>query len=127
MKLGLKLSSMFLELVWSKFINLQYPINYSMKTTDGCRVVRKKLMVGGVCQDFIFISQQISYLRSGKFFRRKTRLYRVEVIEGDVDQASTYESKTYLIPELCGSIFKSTLIPHSCAINFVISRITSDK
>jgi hypothetical protein len=90
------------------------------------RVVTHWIKVGDKNRKFIFVSQQISYLRMSGWLKKKARLYRVEVIEELDDDVGLYPSKVYLIPELCWSIFRHTLAPHSCAINFIIHSLESE-
>ena len=118
--------NMFLEFIWNKTTVLQYPIRYKMRVMGANRVVTQWIKVGERDRKFIFVSQQISYLRVGRWLKRKARQYRVEVIEELDDDLGLYPSKVYLIPELCWSIFKHTLVPHSCAINFVIHSLESE-
>lgn len=118
--------NMFLEFIWNKTTVLQYPIRYKMRVMSANRVVTQWIKVGERDRKFIFVSQQISYLRVGRWLKRKARQYRVEVIEELDDDLGLYPSKVYLIPELCWSIFKHTLVPHNCAINFVIHSLESE-
>ena len=118
--------NMFLEFIWNKTVVLQYPIRYKMCAIGTNRVVTQWIKVGDQNRKFIFVSQQISYLRIGGWLKKKARLYRVEVIEELDDDVGLYPSKVYLIPELCWSIFKYTLAPHSCAINFIIHSLESE-
>lgn len=118
--------NMFLEFIWNKTTVLQYPIRYKMRVMGANRVVTQWIKVGERDRKFIFVSQQISYLRVGRWLKRKARQYRVEVIEELDDDLGLYPSKVYLVPELCWSIFKHTLVPHNCAINFVIHSLESE-
>ena len=123
----LGLVNLFLEFLWNKAIFLQYPIRYKMRIIGVNRVVTQWIKVGDQNRKFIFVSQQISYLRIGGWLKKKARLYRVEVIEElNDDNVELYPSKIYLIPELCWSIFRHTLAPHSCAINFIIHSLESE-
>ena len=118
--------NMFLEFIWNKTTVLQYPIRYKMRVMGANRVVTQWIKVGERDRKFIFVSQQISYLRVGRWLKRKARQYKVEVIEELDDDLGLYPSKVYLVPELCWSIFKHTLVPHNCAINFVIHFLESE-
>lgn len=118
--------NMFLEFIWNKTTVPQYPIRYKMRVMGANRVVTQWIKVGERDRKFIFVSQQISYLRVGCWLKRKARQYRVEVIEELDNDLGLYPSKVYLIPELCWSIFKHTLVPHNCAINFVIHSLESE-
>lgn len=115
-----------LETFWNKTVVLQYPIRYKMKPMGTNRVVTQWIRVGEKHRKFIFVSQQVSYLRIGNLFRKKARLYRVEVIEELDADKNAYPSKVYLIPELCSAIYQHTLIPHSCAINFIIHSLEAE-
>ena len=72
--------NMFLEFIWNKTTVLQYPIRYKMRVMGANRVVTQWIKVGERDRKFIFVSQQISYLRVGRWLKRKARQYKVEVI-----------------------------------------------
>ena len=114
--------NMFLEFIWNKTTVLQYPIRYKMRVMGANRVVTQWIKVGEENKRYIFVSQQISYLRKGTWLGKKARLYRIEVIE---EMGHNHPSKVYMIPELCSSIFRHTHVPHGCAINFVIDKLTT--
>ncbi len=122
MKLCFTWLNWFLEFIWNKLVVLQYPVKYRLDTTGVNRVVTQWIKVGEENKRYIFVSQQISYLRKGTWLGKKARLYRIEVIE---EMGHNHPSKVYMIPELCSSIFRHTHVPHGCAINFVIDKLTT--
>lgn len=108
----------FLETLWNLFAGYFKNVRYWVSPNDNTRVIVKMLNFGGGVKRFVFVSKQITYTRSVSPFRKKVKVYRIEMIE---DGKETAESKVYIIPELCSSIFSQTLIPHLCAVNCIIS------
>lgn len=113
-----------LETIWNKTALMQSPIHYFLFPKGKNKVVVKEIVIEGKLERVIFVSKQLHYSRTGKLLKRKARLYRVEVIITSTNELDNHPSKIFMVPELCGGIFKNTLIPHSCAVNFVISMIT---
>jgi len=116
-----------LEYIWNIYAQLHSPVNYTLLPRGKSRIVVRDITGKSETKRLIFVSQQLIYTRSSRLSRRKVRLYRVEVIEDSSDQANVLSpSKIFIVPEMCGSVFKNTSVPHSCAINFVISKITEN-
>lgn len=116
-----------LEYIWNKTIFLHEPIDYFLFVTEDKKIVIKDIMVENEIKKLIFISQQLSYIRKGRFRERKIRQYKIEVVENSSDKQDEFPSRIFMVPELCSRIYKHTLIPHSCAINFVISKLKANK
>lgn len=121
----MQLIILFLEYLWNVSACIHSPVNYRLSPKGKRRVVARDLVVKHESKRLIFVSQQLLYERKGRLKNKRVRLYRVEVIEdsGDIENALS-PSKIFIVPEMCGGVFKHTSVPHSCAINFVISKIT---
>lgn len=121
----MQLIILILEYLWNVSACIHSPVNYRLSPKGKRRVVARDLVVKHESKRLIFVSQQLLYERKGRLKNKRVRLYRVEVIEdsGDIENALS-PSKIFIVPEMCGSVFKHTSVPHSCAINFVISKIT---
>ena len=115
-----------LEYIWNMTIFLHEPIDYFLFVSDNKNIVIKDVMVNGEIKKLIFISQKLSYVRKGRFREKKIRQYKIEVVENSNDRQDEFPSRIFMVPELCSRIYKYTLIPHSCAINFVISKIKAE-
>lgn len=114
-----------LEYIWNLGARTFAPVNYALSTRGKSRIVVRDIMDNNEMKKLIFVSQQLVYERAGTLKKRKIRLYRVEVIEDSNESSEVLSpSKIFIVPEMCGSVFKNTSVPHSCAINFVISKIT---
>lgn len=114
-----------LEYIWNSYAQLHSPVTYQLIPRGKSRIVVREIEWKNEMKRLIFVSQQLVYSRSSRLSRRKVRLYRVEVIEDSSDQEDVLSpSKIFIVPELCAGVFKNTSVPHSCAINFVISKIT---
>ena len=118
-----RLVNIVLEFMWNNTIHFHQPIDYFLFTRGHNRIVVKDVMVKYEKKRLVFSSQQLSYVRKGKFGFKKVRQYKVEVIDSSSNDLDVFSSKIYLVPELCSRVFKNTLVPHSCAINFVIAKI----
>lgn len=117
-----------LECIWNMTAHIHSPVNYYLFSQGENKIVVRDMVIKGEMKKLIFVSHQLLYLRAGRLKKKKVRLYRVEVIENSSDDSDALSpSKIYMVPELCNKIFKNTLIPHSCAINFVISKITLEQ
>lgn len=126
--MAIQLINKVLETFWNMCALIHSPINYFLFSRGRNRVVVRDIVIKGETKKLIFVSQQLLYLRAGRLKKKKVRLYRVEVIESSSDDVDALSpSRIYMVPELCGWVFKNTLVPHSCAINFVISKITLDE
>ena len=121
----MQLIILILEYLWNVSACIHSPVNYRLSPKGKRRVVARDLVVKHESKRLIFVSQQLLYERKGRLKNKRVRLYRVEVIEdsGDIENALS-PSKIFIVPEMCGGVFKHTTVPHSCAINFVISKIT---
>lgn len=108
----------FLETLWNLIVGDSSDIRYRVSPNDNTRVIVKLLNFGNGDKRFVFVSKQITYTRYAVPFRKRVRVYRIEMIE---DGKEMVESKVYIIPELCSWIFNWTLVPHLCAINCIIS------
>lgn len=115
-----------LEYFWNKTVSLSEPINYFLCVNGEKKIVVRDILVKDEMKKLIFISQQLAYIRKGKFWGKKVRQYKIEVVETSAEQHDGLPSRIFMVPELCSVIFKDTLIPHSCAINFVISKIQNE-
>ena len=114
-----------LEYIWNLGARTFAPVNYALSTRGKSRIVVRDIMDNHEMKKLIFVSQQLVYERAGTLKKRKIRLYRVEVIEDSNESSEVLSpSKIFIVPEMCGGVFKNTSVPHSCAINFVISKIT---
>lgn len=121
-----RLFNFVLEYIWNISSRVHAPVDYKLYSLGKSRVVVREVTIKQEVKKLVFVSQQLLYLRTGRLKRKKVRLYRVEVIENSGDDSEVLSpSKIYMVPELCGSVFKNTSVPHSCAINFVISKITT--
>ncbi len=108
----------FLETLWNLMVGNSSDIRYRVSPNDNTRVIVKMLNYGNGDRRFVFVSKQITYTRYAIPFKKKVRVYRIEMIE---DGKEMVESKVYIIPELCSRIFNQTLVPHLCAINCIVS------
>ncbi len=122
-----RLINRVLETMWNKTTLLQAPANYFIFSKGRNKVVVKDIEVKGKAEKVIFVSKQLVYSRTGKMLKKVARLYRVEVIMTSEDSTHSRPSEIFMVPELCWSVFKNTLVPHSCAINFVIAMLKLKK
>lgn len=121
----MQLIILVLEYLWNVTACIHSPVNYKLSPKGKSRVVVRDLVVNHETKRLIFVSQQLLYERKGRLKNKKVRLYRVEVIDDSSNTENVLSpSKIFIVPEMCGSVFKHTSVPHSCAINFVISKIT---
>ena len=117
--------ALVLEYIWNIYAQLHSPVNYRLMPRGKSRIVVRDVEWKSEMRRLIFVSQQLVYSRSSRLSKRKVRLYRVEVIEDSSNQEDVLSpSKIFIVPEMCSGVFKNTSVPHSCAINFVISKIT---
>ena len=118
-----QLINIVLEFMWNNTIHFHQPIDYFLFPRGRNRIVVKDVEVKSEKKKLVFSSQQLSYVCKGRFGKKKVRQYKVEVIDNSRNDLDVFPSKIYLVPELCSSVFKNTLVPHSRAINFVIAKM----
>lgn len=121
------LMSIVLEFLWNKTVRFHHPIDYLLFPRGSNRIVVEDIVVKSEKKKLIFSSQQLSYIRKGRLWRKKVRLYKVEVIDNSSNDLGEFPSKIFMVPELCSGVLRNTLVPHSCAINFVIAKMKHEQ
>ena len=118
-----RLINIVLEFLWNNTLHFHHPIDYFLFSRGRNRIVVKDVVVKSEKKRLVFSSQQLSYVRKGKFGFKKVRQYKVEVIDNSSNDLDVFSSKIYLVPVLCLRVFNFFFVLHSCAINFVIAKI----